>query len=192
MWICRNCGTENEDNFKFCWSCGRTQEKSKPVEIKQEILEIPKGIEPKKEPVRAIGKIEESEKPEEIINPEEPKPIEPAKVEKRKSPYNEPELFATVLPYPAKNFSSNDETDWEIKVFRIAVRLVGLFLLYQFLIALPDMIVLIYSSVKNTQNFSDALTSDLIIPAVKLLFYFIVGVYLIASGRIVIRLLPDG
>lgn len=189
MWICRNCETENEDNFKFCWSCGQTQEKSKPVEIKQEILEIPKRIEPKKEPVREVRIVEE-ERIEEIKEPEEPKPVEIPRVEKRRVPQNEPELFATVLPYSARN-SSSDDTDWEIKIFRIAVRLVGLFLFSYVLIALPDLVVSIYSATKNTQNFSDALTSDSIIPTAKILFYFIVGIYLIASGRILIRLLPD-
>jgi hypothetical protein len=167
MWICRNCGTENEDNFKFWWSCGQTRERSKPVEIKEQVKEIPKKPEPKREPIREIRKVEEI------------KPAEITKTEPRKNPQNEPEFFATVLPHSARNFNSNDETDWEIKVFRIAVRLVGLFLLYQVIVALPDLVVLIHSSVKNTQNFSDALTSDLIISTAKTLFYFIVGVYLI-------------
>lgn len=179
MWICRNCGTENEDNFKFCWSCGQTREKSKQVEIKKEVKEIPKKPEPKIEPVREIKKLEEI-KPAEITN-----------VEPRKTLQNEPELFATVLPYSAKSSADSNNSDWEIKVFRIAVRLVGLFLLYHVLVALPDLIVLAHSSVKNTQNFSDALTDELIIPIAKTLFYFIVGIYLIASGKILLRLLPE-
>lgn len=178
MWICRNCGTENEDNFKFCWSCGQTREKSKPVEINNEVLEIPKKPEPVKEPVREVRKIEEIKPADEI------KPPEITKAEPRKTPQNEPELFASVLPYSARNSGSNDEPDWEIKVFRIAVRLVGLFLLYQVIVALPDLIALIHSSVKNSiSGFSDALTSDLIIAFAKILFYFIVGVYLVADRK---------
>lgn len=152
-------------------------------------MEIPKRIEPEKEPVREIRNAEEPKKLEEIKEPEEPKPVEIPRIEKRKTSQNEPELFATVLPYSTK--ISNDDTDWELKVFRIAVRLVGLFLVSYVLLALPDLIVSIYSAVKNTQNFSDALTSDLIIPTAKILFYFIVGIYLIASGRILLGLLPD-
>ena len=186
MWTCLNCGTENEENFKFCWSCGHTREQSKSVEVKEEIKPIPKQPEPKNEPVRQIKKVEEIKKPVEEI-----KPAEITKVEKRKSPPNEPELFATVLPYSAKSSAyANSETDWEIRVFRIAVRLVGLFLLYQVFVALPDLLAVIYSSVKTSAEFSDALTGNLIFPIGKLLFYFIVGIYLIASGRILLCLLP--
>lgn len=182
MWTCGNCGTENEEKFKFCWSCGHTRTQTKPVEIKQEIKEIPKPSEPKRAPVREIRKIEEVKKVEEI------KPAEVTKVEPRRNPQNEPELFATVLPYSAK--TSNDETDWEIKVFRIALRLSGLFLLYQVFIAIPDLAFMI-RMVKSAQETSDALTNDLIIGSVKIAFYFIVGIYLIASGRILIWLLPN-
>ena len=45
--------------------------------------------------------------------------------------------------------------------------------------------------VKSAQETSDALTNDLIIGSVKIAFYFIVGIYLIASGRILIWLLPN-
>lgn len=187
MWICRNCGTENEDNFKFCWSCGQTQEKSKPVEIKNEVLEIPRKPEPKKEPVREVSKVEEVKKVEGIKPADEIKSAEAAKVEPRKFPQNEPELFSTVLPHSAR--VANDETDWEIKAFRIAVRLVGLFLLYQVFVALPDLIYAIYE--QNNTNADKILTMQFIAPILKFLFYFIVGIYLIASGRILLWLLPN-
>lgn len=182
MWICENCGTENEIKFKFCWSCGRTRAESKPVEFKPEIKQVPKNPEPKTEPVRAVGKTEEVRKIEEIKPANEIKPAENSRVEKRRTSANEPELFATVLPYSAKPLS--DETDWETKVFRVAVRLVGLFLLYQVLVALPDLIALVYSAVKNSAELSGALTADLMIPIAKLLFYFVVGIYLISSRKV--------
>ena len=196
MWICLNCGTENENNFKFCWSCGRTREESKPVEVKEVIKEIPEKPEPKKAPTREIKSVEELKPIEEIkptreIKPvEETAPVEITRVEKRKSARSEPELFASVLPYAAKSSSDAADSDWEIKVFRIAVRLVGLLLLYQVFSSLPDFIILIYTSIKTSAEFSDALTSDLIVPLAKILFYFIVGIYLIASGRILLWLLP--
>lgn len=190
MWICRNCETENEDNFKFCWSCGQTSEKSKPVETKKIVENVPPKPEFKKEPLREIKAVEEIKPKKEITPVEEVKPAEITNVEKRKSSPTETELFSTVLPYSAKSSAANDETDWETKVFRIAVRLAGLFLVYQFIIALPDLIILINSAVKNSENFSDALTQDLIIPIARLLFYLVVGIYLIASGRFLIHLLP--
>lgn len=181
MWICRNCGTENEEKFKFCWSCGRTRAESKPVEIKPEIKEIPKPPEPKKEPLREVRKVEEVKKTEEIKPANEIKPVETPRVEKRISSHNEPELFASVLPYSAK--ISSDETDWETKIFRVAVRLVGLFLLYQVLVALPDLVALIYSSVKNNAEFYGAMTGDLVFPTAKILFFFIVGIYLTSTRK---------
>src|SRR5215207_4294835 len=107
MWTCRNCGTENEIKFKFCWSCGHTREQTKPVEVKQEMKPIPKQPEPRREPVREVQKVEEVKKIEEIKRPEEHKPAEIPKVEKSKTPQTEPELFASVLPYSAK--VSSDE-----------------------------------------------------------------------------------
>jgi len=190
MWTCRNCGTENEIKFKFCWSCGHTRDQSKPVEIKEEVKETPRKIEPRKEPVREAKKIEEVKKIEELQRPEEPKPIEIPRLEKRKAPQNEPELFASVLPYSAR--ASNDETDWEIKVFRIAVRLVGLLLLYHVFVWLPDLVNAIYSAYEQSSPNADKIfTKELIVETAKLLFYFIVGIYLIASGRILLWLLPN-
>lgn len=191
MWICRNCGTENEDNFKFCWSCGQTREKNKVAEIQKISEAVPVKPELKKEPAREIKSSEEIKSKIEPKPVEETKPAEITNVERRKTPNNETELFSTVLPHSKKSFASNDETDWEIKVFRIAVRLVGLFLIYQFIVALPDLVILISSAMKTNENFSDAMTSELLIPTAKLLFYLIVGIYLIAGGRILIRLLPN-
>lgn len=185
MWICRNCETENEENFKFCWSCGQTREKSKTVEIKEVEKEVSEKPLPKKEPVREVKPVEEIKTANEI------KPIETTNVEKRKPRLNEPELFATVLPYAARTSDSSDEANLEVKVFRIAVRLAGLFLLYQVFVALPDLITAIVWEFKNRNELSDPFSKDLIIPLAKHLFYFITGIYLIASGRVLIRLLPD-
>ena len=189
MWICTNCGTENEDNFKFCWSCGQTREKSRVVETEKIREVILLKSELKAEPVREIKPIEE-------IKPKiEPKPfektVEITKAEKSNPPKNEPELFSTVLPYSKKALNSSDETSIERKVFTIAVRLAGLFLVYQFIVALPDLMVLLNWEIKNDNEFSDALVKEFVVPVAKNFFYLIVGVYLIASGRILLWLLPD-
>lgn len=191
MWICRDCGTENEDNFKFCWSCGQTREKIPTVETSKIIEDAPPKPELKKENVREIKPSEDSKPKIESKSFEKIKPIETTKVERQKTQKNEIELFSTVLPYSKKSFVSNNEVDWEIKVFRIAVRLAGLFFVYQFIIALPDFIILINSAVKNSAEISDAFTNDVLISIARYLFYFFVGIYLIASGRILMWLLPN-
>lgn len=190
MWICINCGTENENNFKFCWSCGRTREQSNPVEVRQVTKEIPTKTEPKKAPIREIRSFEEIKPVEETKPVKEIETVETTKAEKRNSARSETEIFSSVLPYAAKSFSDANESDWEIKVFRTAVRLVGLFLLYQVFASVPDFIILLYTSVKSSTEFSGALTNVLIIPLAKILLYLIVGIYLIASGRILLWLLP--
>ena len=86
---------------------------------------------------------------------------------------------------------SDDDISLERKVFTIAVRLVGLFLLYQVFIALPDMFVLVSSALReNKDDISEMFTRDLIFPVAGVLVYFFVGIYLIASGRMLIWLLP--
>lgn len=178
MWICQNCGTENEENFKFCWSCGQTKVKNAPVKEFEPKKEFAKQAEPEKQFVKETKPFEEIKLAE---------PVKPPK------PVQEPELFSTVVPYSAKSSSNlTDEFDWQREVFAIAVRLVGLFLLYQVLVAVPDLVTLIYTTASgaNDTGNSEFLTSRFLVPVAKLLFYFIVGVYLIASGRILIWLLP--
>ncbi|MEO6588291.1 MAG: hypothetical protein ABIP06_03090 [Pyrinomonadaceae bacterium] len=190
MWICRNCKTENEDNFRFCWSCGQTSEKSKPAETQNVIEDMLKKPEFKKETIREIKSVEEIKPKSEHKPIEEIKLAEVTNVEKRNPPKTEAELFSTVLPSSKKSFASDDETNWEIKIFRIAVRLAGLFLVYQFIVALPDLMILINWEAKHDNEFSDALVKEFVTPVAKNLFYLIVGIYLIASGRILLWLLP--
>ena len=63
----QNCGTENEDNFKFCWSCGENRAKA----------EIPAEPPPTAKP-----------KPVEKI-PEPPKPVEKTPEVKEKPPVDD-------------------------------------------------------------------------------------------------------
>ena len=86
---------------------------------------------------------------------------------------------------------SDDDISLERKVFTIAVRLVGLFLLYQVFVALPDMFVFVSSALReNKDDISEMFTSSFVFPVARFLVYFFVGIYLIASGRILIWLLP--
>lgn len=195
MWICRNCGTDNEDNFKFCWGCGQSRAKAEAVPEPPPVK--PKPVEKVPDQPKTVKSIPEPIEKPPVIKEEIPQ-IQPPTVSKPKPQFQKTNDDEEVLPMLARvagvesGYSLNDDdVSLERKVFTIAVRLVGLFLLYQVFVALPDLIVLIKSSVGNTENFSDALTSQLVIPVAKVLFYFIIGIYLIAGGRILLRLLPD-
>ncbi len=174
MWTCPKCGNENEENFKFCWNCGLTG-------AKPEVAELPKPPEPPQPVKREIVRNE----PEIQTEPEI----------KVKPPIDE----SDVLPMFARvsgiqhNETGNDDVSLERKIFTIAIRLVGLFLIYQVLVSIPDLAVMIYSALSNEtadDTAANLFTGTFIIPAAKLLFYLIVGIYLIASGRILLWLLP--
>jgi hypothetical protein len=196
MWICRNCGTENEDNFKFCWSCGQNKPKAEPVpEPPQKIK--PKPVEKIPEPPKPVEKIPDvKEKPpiagnegvSPVIKDSKPKPH----VQKVDDDEDILPMFSRVAGVEKTEPLRDDDTSLEKKVFTIALRLAGLFFLYRFFAALPDLIGLVSSALReNSEDISEMFTSGFIFPVAKILAYFIVGIYLIASGRILIRLLPD-
>ena len=184
MWTCHNCLNENEENFRFCWSCGLTRpEIEAPPEVKIPI-DAPK-IDPPKPPEHF-----------------EPPPL------KREITRNEPEVKPKpriadepdILPMLARvsgiehsETLNDDDLSLERKIFTIAVRLLGLFLIYHVLVSIPDLAVVIYSALFSETADSAAanlFTGAFLIPAAKLLFYLIAGIYLIASGRILLWLLP--
>ena len=197
MWICKSCGTENEDNFKFCWSCGENRAKAEiPVEPPPKAK--PKSVEKVPEPPKPVEKLPEvKEKPPiddidmpPVITRVNPRP----KAHLQKSDDDEDILpmFSRVAGVEKDVPLTDDDTSLERKVFTIALRLIGLFLLYQVFIALPDMFVLVSSALReNKDDISEMFTRDLIFPIAGVLAYFIVGIYLIASGRILIWLLPN-
>jgi hypothetical protein len=179
MWSCPKCGNENEENFRFCWGCGitRPEIKAKP-EIKTPVeepkIETPKPPEPIKREI-----VRNNPEPEEF----------------RKIADDDEDVLPMLAHFSGTEHTpsqSDNEISLERKIFTIAVRLVGLFLLYQVLIGIPDLAVMIYSILSSDK--SDAaenlFTSAFIIPTIKLLFYLIVGIYLIASGRVLLWLLP--
>ncbi|CAN5859830.1 hypothetical protein BH20ACI4_BH20ACI4_29870 [soil metagenome] len=182
MWICQDCGTENEDNFKFCWSCGQNKaqaetapEPPKPIEKIPEVKEKP--------PIEDVDEMP-------IITRVNPRP----KAQSQKSDDDEDILpmFSRVTGVERNESLTDDDTSLEKKVFTIALRLIGLFFLYRFFAALPDMIVLVSSALReNREDISEMFTSSLLYPAARILIYFVVGIYLIASGRILIWLLPN-
>ncbi len=196
MWFCQNCGTENEDNFKFCWSCGENRAKAE-VSPEPPPTAKPKTVEKIPEPPKRI------EKPPEV---KEKPPVEdvdesPVKTRVNPRPKAQAQKFDDdddVLPMltrvagveKSENFS-DDDISLERKVFTIAVRLVGLFLLYQVFVALPDMFVLVSSALReNKDDISEMFSSSFVFPVARFFVYFFVGIYLIASGRILIWLLP--
>jgi hypothetical protein len=178
MWICPKCQNENEENFRFCWGCGLTR------------------LETKVEPEINIP----VESPR-IETPEPPEPVKPEIVKNNPEPkdYRKIDDDEDVLPMLArvsgtahKTSESGEDILLERKIFTIAVRLVGLFLLYQVLVSIPDLAVMVYSALssESADGVANLFTSTFVIPLVKLLFYLIVGIYLIASGRILLWLLP--
>ncbi len=188
MWICRNCQTENEENFKFCWGCGQSRAKA-------EIIPEPP---PKTEP-RQVEKIPEiKEKPN--IAAEDDFPAEITRTESRpKASVQQTDDDEDVLPMFSrvagveKDEPLNDaDTSLEKTGFIIAVRVAGLFLLYRFFVALPELFALISSAIReNSEDVSRMFTGSFLYSAGGILIYFVVGIYLIASGRILIWLLPD-
>lgn len=148
--------------------------------------------------------------PVEAPKPEMPKPPEPSEPPppvKREIIRNEPEINPKpritdepdILPMLARvsgiehsRTESDNDVSLERKIFTIAVRLLGLFLIYQFLIAVPDLAVMIYSALfsETAEGAANLFAGAFVIPAAKALFYLIVGIYLIASGRIFLWLLP--
>ena len=92
MWICQNCGTENEDNFKFCWSCGENRAKA---EVSPE---PPPTAKPK-----TVEKI-----------PEPPKPVEKTPEVKEKPPVDDDDVspvITRVNPRPKTQMQKFDDDD---------------------------------------------------------------------------------
>ena len=196
MWICQNCGTENEDNFKFCWSCGENRAKAE-VSPEPPPTAKPKQVEKIPEPPKSVEKTSEAkEKPpvddddvSPVITRVNPRPK--AQAQKFDDDDDVLPMLTRVAGVEKSESYSDDDISLERKVFTIAVRLVGLFLLYQVFIALPDMFVLVSSALReNKDDISEMFTRDLIFPVAGVLVYFVLGIYLIASGRILIWLLP--
>jgi hypothetical protein len=231
MWTCHNCENQNEENFNFCWSCGKPRTfkneaeheldtdipVSKPMDFDLESnisqvatppkVERPKKLE-RKEPEMVVIKpikhetakipVKKEEIKEEILH--EPENIPEKKVEianeseviKHKIP--EPELFSTFLPESERRNATDSEANWENVGFTIAVRVVGLYFIFLILISIPHFISLAYSFflLENVQikGFGDLLAIPLFILTAKLLFYLVLGIYLISSGRLLIWLLP--
>lgn len=178
MWICPKCQNENEDNFKFCWSCGLTR---------QEIRAKPESKSPVTPPEIKSSKPSESSERESVKRASEPVNHRPAEDDEDVLP-----MFSRVSGVEHESTADDEDVSLERKIFIIAVRLVGLFFLYQVLVALPDLAVVIYTALSNAppDAAADLLTGSFVIPAAKLLFYLVVGIYLIASGRILLWLLP--
>ncbi len=233
MWTCHNCENQNEENFNFCWSCGKPRTfksevelelntdipVSKPMDLELEnnisqVVETkpidnrPKKIE-RKEPEMVVIKpirhepakipVKKEEVKEETLP--EPENIPEKKVEIVKEPEEiktkipEPELFSTFLPESQRKNATDTEANWENIGFTIAVRVLGLYFIFLILISIPHFISLAYSFfiLENVQikGFGDLLAIPLFILTAKLLFYLVLGIYLISSGRLVIWLLPS-
>lgn len=219
MWTCQNCENQSEENFKFCWSCGKPRSfKNEPTRGINTAISFAKQSED--EPTRNIPQVTAIEKEEKqqnepakvfeekepeitIIEPIKPEPEkkEEKKEEKPKEPEKthvkipQPELFATFLPESERGNLSNDtESDWETIIFTTAVRLVGLYFIFLVLTAIPDFVSAVYLFLfgQNPEitSLSDFFATALFYLTAKILFYLIVGIYLISSGRILIRFLP--
>jgi hypothetical protein len=192
MWICRHCKNESEENFKFCWSCGQSREKA---ELRPEPVPLAAANPKRAEKPVAVTAPPQTTVDERVETSRTQIPARKQLPVKKSETAEEEEvlpMLARVAGVEKRARLSGDDLSLEEKVFRIAVRLVGLFFIYQVLAALPDLAVLVTSALRSDRAFSDALTADLIVPAGRILFYLIVGIYLIASGRILTRLVPDG
>lgn len=232
MWICKNCQNQNEENFKFCWSCGESKVASRktvrgntteltfPKKEKTEKKEIPKvkkikveskkeekGVEKKREPVDV--KIKTKEVPEfesEISEVTTQKPPEKPKKEKSKSKKPEtkttsesyePEIFSSFSPESSKSATTavkEVKTNWQLEVFTIAVRLLGLYFLYLFIAAIPEIVSFVYASINagiEPDQFFLLYLLTIVSSLLKYFFYLLVGIYLISSGKILLRLLPE-
>lgn len=235
MWTCNNCENQNEENFKFCWSCGKPQTfvvdeeldtdipVSKPMEYELENnvspiietkqtenakTEIPKTVDRKKPAMVVIQPIKhESPKiPVKKIEIKEEKPNEPEikpetkmetaeETKKQKTTTREPELFSTFLSESERGkVFTESETDWEIIIFTTVVRLIGLYFIFLVLTSIPTLVsaIYIFVSAPNMEiaGLSDLFANALFILVAKILFYLILGIYLIASGRLILWFLP--
>ena len=100
-------------------------------------------------------------------------------------------MFSRVAGVEKDESLTDDNSSLEKTVFTIALRLIGLFFLYRFFVALPELITLVSSAMReNSDDISEMFTSSLLYSVAGILIYFVVGIYLIASGRILIWLLP--
>ena len=197
MWICKSCGTENEDNFKFCWSCGQNKAKAE-VSPEPPPTAKPKQVEKIPEPPKPVEKTPEvKEKP-----PVEHVDESPVITRVNPKPKTQPQKFdddEDVLPMLTRVAGvekdeplTDKDTSLEKTGFIIAVRVAGLFLLYKFFVALPELVALVSSAMReNSEDISEMFTGTFLYSAAGILIYFVVGIYLIASGRILIWLLPD-
>lgn len=193
MWTCANCGTENEENFKFCWGCGRPRAQ---VEISPEPPPAEhEPVEKVREPPRRVEQIREVKEKPQADEHTDVSPVNTRVTARSKKIHTEDDdvlpMLARVAGVESGAPETDDDTSLERKVFTIALRLIGLFFLYLALIALPDLIVLVSTALReNREDISEMFTSNLIYPLARTLFHFIVGIYLIASGRILLWLLP--
>lgn len=196
MWTCRNCGTENEDNFKFCWGCGQNKAQAEtapepPQPVKPETVE--KISEPPK-PIEKIPEVKERPPVEDVNEPviTQVNPQPKAQIQKSGDDEDILPMFSRVAGVEKKEAINDADTSLEKTGFTIAVRVAGLFLLYKFFIALPELIGLVSSAMReNSEDISEMFTGTFLYSVAGILIYFVVGIYLIASGRILIWLLPD-
>jgi hypothetical protein len=219
MWICNNCQNQNEENFKFCWSCGIprsenrknireiTRETPLQKEIKSAKPEIPKverlETEVKKVEKKVLENAEISPKETSVIKNEDEiltrdkaqKPIEKENTIQNKSNIKEPEIFSTFsTKHKISEDADNNNVNWQKEIFTIAVRLIGLYFLFQVIFVLPDFLIFVYKFISNGSDFDGNISTYLLtsFPVwFKYLFYFILSIYLISSGRILLWLLPD-
>ncbi len=227
MWTCQNCENQNEDNYKFCWSCGQPAQsgtvKNKAMdtafsfnrqsadEPEKNIPQV-KAFEKENESPTEAEKAEKPQSPEkfeesepEIIIIEPTEPTTESRTEPKTSDSNEsktihikvpePELFETFLPESERrNVSTDAETDWETVIFRTAVRLVGLYFIFLVLTSIPELAAGFYALLLG-QNpevaaLSDFFSTSLFYFTLRILFYLVVGVYLIANGGILLWFFP--
>lgn len=252
MWICKNCQNQNEENFKFCWSCGESKAASRKTvrgnttelslpkkstekeipQVKEIKVETTKPAEKNVEPKKLVDKkIEEKEtekraekknsvdvkvKTKEVPEfkneisevttqkaPEKPKSEEPEKPKaetpkpKEDKQSFEPEIFSSFSPESSKSEpteSREANTDWQKEIFTIAVRLLGLYFLYLFIAAIPEIVSFVYASITadiEPDQFFLMFLLSIVTSLLKYFFYLFVGIYLISSGKILLRLLPE-
>lgn len=232
MWTCQNCENQSEENFKFCWSCGKPRgfesERARSIntaisfakqsadEPKRNIPQVT-AIEREENPRGEAAKKADEQEPEiTIIEPikseperktqpnaekkeqkDEKKPKEPKEPEKIHVKIPQPELFSTFLPENERGggrILTDSETDWETIIFTTAVRLVGLYFIFLVITAIPDFVSAVYTFFFNQnvliETISDFFATAMFFLTVKILFYLIVGIYLISSGRILLWFLP--
>lgn len=223
MWICRNCQKRNEENFKFCWSCGQARPVvTQPLSGSSTEVSFPKktGSPPEEIPqvqkIRAEAKTDPSvgkttdqktersgEKKKAVVKKTKQEPRQRKSdtkdfTESEKKPAeDEPLVFSfyeTESPDSPKGSATGQRAfggiDWEKMIFRIALRLTGLYLLVRVIISLPDLIGLIATRLAESPTPGDLLL-QIGFPLARNLFYISVGFYLIISGRLLARLLPD-